>query len=78
MIPSVTFVRFIDEQGKPRGQGTRVTFANGIQVTFAGHVPKGLALRLAFEMFAPRPRGPDTGKRPAAGTAEALEMKERT
>lgn len=73
MIPSVTFVRFIDEQGKPRGQGTRVTFANGVQVTFAGNVPKGLALRLAFQMF--EPRGQADGKRPAAGKLGALDAK---
>lgn len=73
MIPSVTFVRFVNEQGKPAGQGTRVTFANGIQVTFAGNVPKGLALRLAFQMF--EPRGQEPGKRLATGKLAPLESK---
>lgn len=54
MIPGIVFVRIVDKSGHVYGAGTRVTFANGVRVTFTSHVPKGLALRLAFEMFAPK------------------------
>lgn len=64
MIPGVNFVRFINDRGK-LGTGTRVTLANGVRVTFTSHVPKGLALRLAFGMFAPRPK-PQTETSPCS------------